>query len=50
MHTDQSEDVTGAVIGSAIEVSRVLGAGFLEKVYGVFLLPAVYGPSAGDPN
>jgi GxxExxY protein len=33
MHTDKSADVTRTIIGSAIEVSRVLGAGFLEKVY-----------------
>src|SRR5215471_19269803 len=33
MYTDKGEDVTGTIIGSAIEVSRVLGAGFLEKVY-----------------
>jgi hypothetical protein len=26
-------DLTEAVIGSAFEVSKVLGAGFLEKVY-----------------
>ena len=31
MHTDK--ELTEAVIGSAFEVSKVLGAGFLEKVY-----------------
>ena len=31
MNTD--EDLTGLVIGAALEVSNVLGCGFLEKVY-----------------
>jgi GxxExxY protein len=31
MHTDK--ELTEAVIGSAFEVSHVLGAGFLEKIY-----------------
>jgi GxxExxY protein len=31
MHTDK--ELSEAVIGSAFEVSHVLGAGFLEKVY-----------------
>jgi GxxExxY protein len=30
---DELEDLTETVIGSAFEVSNVLGAGFLEKVY-----------------
>jgi GxxExxY protein len=29
----EDSDLTEAVIGSAFEISRVLGAGFLEKVY-----------------
>lgn len=33
MDTDKNEEITRAIIGSAIEISRVLGAGFLEKVY-----------------
>ena len=32
-HGLEENDLTGAVIGSAFEVSRVLGAGFLETVY-----------------
>jgi len=32
MHTDK-EELTEVVIGSAFEVSKVLGSGFLEKVY-----------------
>ena len=33
MHTDKNEEITRSIIGSAIEISRVLGAGFLERVY-----------------
>ena len=37
MHTDghglEESDLTEIVIGSAFEISKVLGAGFLEKVY-----------------
>jgi hypothetical protein len=35
IHTDLEleSDLTRAVIGSAFETSRVLGAGFREKVY-----------------
>ena len=34
MHTDKhASDLTESVIGSAFEVSNVLGSGFLEKVY-----------------
>ena len=32
-HGLEKDDLTETVIGSAFEVSRVLGAGFLEKVY-----------------
>lgn len=31
--TLQHEEITGQIIGSAFEVHRVLGYGFLEKVY-----------------
>jgi len=30
---DTDKELTEAVIGSAFEVSHVLGAGFLEKIY-----------------
>jgi GxxExxY protein len=30
---DAHNDVTGQILGAAFEVSRVLGSGFLEKVY-----------------
>ncbi|MGI8742943.1 MAG: GxxExxY protein [Bryobacteraceae bacterium] len=33
MNTDEHEWLTEKVIGAAFEVSNVLGAGFLEKVY-----------------
>jgi GxxExxY protein len=29
----EQEDITGEIIGSAFEVHRILGYGFLEKVY-----------------
>jgi GxxExxY protein len=32
-HRLEQSDLTEAVIGSAFEISKVLGAGFLEKVY-----------------
>ena len=32
-HGSEEGDLTEIVIGSAFEISRVLGAGFLEKVY-----------------
>jgi GxxExxY protein len=32
-HGLEQSDLTEAVIGSAFEISKVLGAGFLEKVY-----------------